>query len=162
MLQKLNNINFRNHIFIDVIEKKEPTIFMQFQYNIEETIYTDVAELSYDRVNSLVHIKLLENITINVEKAQRLIQTIKKITEGKKHYTLIDATNYIFIDDDALKYMASPEACADKLGSAYYSINLANRLTMHFFKVFHKPSYPVELFKKKEEAVNWIKQTRIN
>jgi hypothetical protein len=125
--------------------------------NFMDTVYTDTAELSYNKEKSLLYIKILEDVSITVEKAKKLADSIHRITEGQKHFALVDATNYFFIEDDALKYMAKPEICAGKMGSAYFSMNLANRLTMHFFKVFHKPSYPIELFRKKEEAINWLK-----
>lgn len=125
-----------------------------------DTVYTEIAELSYDKEKSLLHIKILEDVSITVEKAKKLTESINQITNGRKHFALVDATNYFFIEDEALKYMAETEACTTRLGSAYYSMNLANRLTMHFFKVFHKPSYPLELFKKKEDAIGWIKLIR--
>jgi hypothetical protein len=131
--------------------------FPKLTHNFMDTVYTDIAELCYNKKSSLLHIKIIEDVSITIEKAKSLTDSIHRITKGQNHFALVDATNYFFIEDEALKYMASPEICAGKMGSAYYSMNLANRLTMHFFKVFHKPSYPLELFKKKEEAINWLK-----
>ncbi|MDF2450719.1 MAG: hypothetical protein K0S26_223 [Bacteroidota bacterium] len=137
--------------------KQDAFIATHLDYNFMDTVYTDVAELCYNKEKSLLHIKILEDVSITVEKAKSLSDSIHKITNGEKHFTLVDATNYFFIEDEALKYMALPESGADKMGSAYFSTNLANRLTMHFFKVFHKPSYPVQLFRKEEEAMSWLK-----
>ncbi|MDF2448293.1 MAG: hypothetical protein K0R26_797 [Bacteroidota bacterium] len=126
------------------------------------TIKTEVANLFYNKECRLLHVKILEDISITVEKAKALCLAIEKITNDEKHFALVDATNYFYIEDEALRFMALPENCSNKLGSAYFSTNLANRLTMHFFKVFHKPLYPIELFKKREEAMKWLLQIQSN
>lgn len=153
MKKKLNN----KLITKSMIVKQETSFAKNSNCNFTDTVYTDIAELSYNKEKSMLYIKILEDVSINVEKAKSLSDAIHKITKGQKHFSLVDATNYFFIEDDALKYMAMPEECISKKGAAYYSLNLANRLTMHFFKVFHKPSYPIQWFRRKEEAMGWLK-----
>lgn len=122
-----------------------------------EKIYTDIAELCYNKDNATLYIKILENVTIDIQKAKEFSESVNTITNGENHFTLVDATNYFFIDDEALKFMALPEVGKGKMAEAYYSSNLANRLTMHFFKVYYKPIYPMQLFRKEEEALKWLK-----
>lgn len=158
MLLKLLKRKLTNNLITkNMIVKQETLSATNSNCNFKDTVYTEIAELSYNKEESLLYIKILEDVSISVEKAKKLSDSIHKITNGQKHFALIDATNYFFIEDDALKYMAMPEECICKKGAAYYSMNLANRLTMHFFKVFHKPSYPLQLFRKKEEAMGWLK-----
>jgi hypothetical protein len=157
MLLKLINEKLTNKIIAkSMMAIQEPLTIPNSNYNFMDTVFTEIAELCYNKEKSLLHIKILEDVSITVEKAKSLTDSIRKITNGQKHFTLVDATNYFFVEDEALQYMAMHEASAGKMGSAYFSTNLANRLTMHFFKVFHKPSYPVQLFRRQDEAMSWL------
>ena len=124
--------------------------------NTSKIIYSDIAELQFNDKESILYIKIIEDVVITLEKAKNHFIIINELTKNQDHFALVDATNFFSIDDDALKYMASPEKTFKKVATAYYSTNLANRLTMHFFKLFHKPQYPMQLFRYKSEAISWL------
>lgn len=130
--------------------------------NLIETIYTDIAELNYNKKECILNIKILENASITIETLKNHIKSINDLTNYQQHFSLVDATNFFSIDDESLKYLASPETNNKIIAEAFYSTNLANRLTLHFFKLFHKPHYPTQLFRYKAEAINWLDLCQTN
>jgi hypothetical protein len=125
-------------------------------------ISTDIAELSFDEEESILHIKMLEDAHMNLEKTKEHYNIIKELTKSSKYLALIDATNFFRIDNDASRFAALPETTKDRVAAAHYTLNVSNRLTANFFRLFYKPRIPVQAFKTKEEALRWLKSEQIN
>ncbi len=123
-----------------------------------KTVYTDVASISYDEITSIIHLKIMDDAHLDLEKVKEYYNVIKTLTRGEKHSVLFDASNYFTSDEEALKYAALPETTKGRVAVAYHSLNLANRLTIHFFRLLHKPRFAIQLFRTKEEAMNWLNQ----
>jgi hypothetical protein len=121
-----------------------------------KTINTKMSELQYDEKEFILYIKIKNDVTIDLESIEEHFASITKLTKNENHFALIDASNYFSIDEESLKYAAMEEYTVGRVAAAFYSANLASRLTIHFFKLFRRPSYLVQLFKKKEDALNWL------
>ena len=50
---------------------------------------------------------------------------------------------------------------SDKIATAFFSKNLANRLSILYLNLFYKPKTPVQFFTEKSEAQSWLKQIPI-
>ncbi len=125
-----------------------------------EIINTDLAEIYFDRGDSILHIKLREGAKITLDNCRQHYELIRKITENKKHVSLVDATNFFTIDKEALRLSSASKTRGNLIATAYYTTNLANRLTTNFFIAFYRPAFPISLFKTKEEALAWLKENK--
>jgi hypothetical protein len=127
-----------------------------------ETLITDIAELRYDETTSILHVKILEDVHMDMEKTVSHCKLVKRITRGEKYMALVDATNYFTTDEDALKYLALPETTKGRVAMAFHSLNLANRLTIHFFRLLYKPNFTIHLFRVHEDALEWLRLEQQN
>ena len=122
-----------------------------------ETIVTDIAEIFFDEESSILHVKVLEDVHMDMQKTINHSRAVHQITKGQKYMALVDATHYFTADDDALKYLALPDTTKGRSAMAFHSLNLANRLTIHFFRLLHKPNFTIHLFRTHEDALDWLR-----
>jgi len=120
-------------------------------------VRTEIAEISFDESTSILHIKMFEDAKMDLENTVEHYDLIKSLTSGKKHLVLVDATHFFSIDEKALQYAAQPETTKNRIATAYFTTHLGNRFTTNFFKTFYKPNLPVQSFKTKQEALEWLK-----
>ena len=97
-----------------------------------------------------------EDAHMKLENTKEHYRIISELTNGSKYLTLVDATNYFRIDDDASQFAALPETTKNRIAVAHYTSNVSNRLTANFFRIFYRPEIPVQTFKTKEEAMEWL------
>lgn len=121
-----------------------------------KTMNTKISELQYDEKEFILYVKIKDDVTMGTEDVKDHFRAISKLTNDENHFVLIDASNYFNIDDEALKCAALAEFTKGRLAAAFYSTNLSSRLTIHFFKLFRRPDYLVQLFKRKEDALSWL------
>lgn len=127
-----------------------------------ETLITDIAEIFFDEETSILHVKILEDVHMDIEKTMNHCRIVQRITKGEKYMALVDATNYFTTDEDALKYLALPETTVGRVAMAFHSLNLANRLTIHFFRLLYKPNFTIHLFRMHDDAMEWLKSEQHN
>lgn len=128
-----------------------------YKIKMMKTIYTDLAELHFDESQSILYVKILEDVHVDMEKIQEHYKIINEVTKGQKYSALVDATNYFTSDDDALRYAALPEVTRARVATAFHSLNLANRLTIHFYRLLYKPNFAINLFRTSDTALEWLK-----
>lgn len=124
------------------------------------TTYSDISEITFNEAESILYIKIMADIEIDLEKIKKHFELINKITDNKKHIAIINGINYFYIKDDALKYVASLKATENRIATAFYSENLANRLSILCLKLYYPPSTPFQYFSKKETALAWLNQKK--
>ncbi len=127
-----------------------------------ETVITDIAEIFFDEESSILHVKILEDVHMDLKKTISHNKVVQRITKGEKYMALVDATNYFTTDEDALKYMALPETTKGRVAMAFHSLNLANRLTIHFFRLLYKPNFTIHLFRVHNDALEWLRSEQQN
>jgi hypothetical protein len=124
-------------------------------------IDTGIAEISFNRGELILHIKIKEGAEMTLEATKKHYHEIEKLTEGCEYYALIDTSNYFKIEPDALEFSSKSEAIAKRLAAAHYRPHVANRLTANVFAALYKPHIPVKIFNKKLDAVNWLRSLRL-
>jgi len=121
-----------------------------------KTALSPVAELSFDESESILYVKMIQDAALNLVSAKQHGIQIEELTEGKPYMALIDTTNFFTIDDEALKYAGIPSKLEKRIAAAYYNPDLANWLTVKVFKRTSGLAFPVQIFKTKEKAVEWL------
>lgn len=125
-----------------------------------KTIQTPIAEISFDEPEQILHIKVLEDATMNLKNAQIHYEKINKLLGGKKYFALVDASNYFTMEQDAWRYASSKEVVSNRMAIAHYNASFANKLTTNFFKSMYQTAVPLQIFDSKEEAEKWLKSMK--
>lgn len=115
-----------------------------------------LADLLFDSKTSILFIKVYEDVEMTEGEILKHYDVIKELTQNKHYVALIDAEHFFPISNEALRLSAQPEVLGNRIATAYYSYSVANRLTTHFFKNNIKPAIPVEYFKTKAQALEWV------
>lgn len=125
-----------------------------------EIVNSEIAQITYDNNDYILYEKIFGDIELNISKINNHLSVVNRLTNAEEHVVLIDATDYFFAEFEALKYFASVQKRAGRLATAFYTNNLANRLTLLCIKFMYTPPVPIEIFSKKEEALKWVSQKK--
>lgn len=124
---------------------------------MKNEIDTPIAKLTYNREENILHIKIIEGSEMNVNNTIEHYKLISQLTSNNHYGALVDGEHYIEIDYDALKLAAYPEVLGKRIATAHFSKNIANKLTVLFFKNNIKPHIPIEYFRTEKDAIGWLK-----
>ncbi|MBI3510119.1 MAG: hypothetical protein HY064_05610 [Bacteroidetes bacterium] len=117
---------------------------------------TSVSELYFDEANSILHIRMLPGADMSMENTKKHYDVIHKLTGGKKYLALVDSHEYFTMDSDALQFTSQRETIANRIATAHYNSSFGNKLTIDFFRNVLKPHIPVQVFRSKQEAEEWL------
>jgi hypothetical protein len=81
----------------------------------------------------------------------------RKITNEKKHVTLLDARGFIDISEEARKFGASDEPTRYRTAAALLVDSLAVRMFGNFYLSFNKPKVTTKMFSDEKKAIDWLK-----
>lgn len=92
------------------------------------------------------------------ENAKTHTETLRKVQDGKPCYVIINFLNSnVLITNDARDYFAHDERHTRLLlAQAIVIDGLAQKIVANFYKNFHDPDCPVELFSNETDAIEWI------
>jgi hypothetical protein len=124
---------------------------------IMKTIITPLAEISFDKETTILHIKIFENADVNLENAQKHFELVEQLIGREPHFALVDATHHYIIEKEAWEYASKVHILSNRKAIAHYNSSNANNLTTTFFKATHKSSVPFKIFKTQNEAIEWFK-----
>lgn len=127
-----------------------------------EIINSEIAEIAYDSDGYILYEKIFGDVELSISKINNHFSLVNGLTNFEEHVVLIDARNYFFAEHETLRYLASAQKYAGRLATAFYTNNLANRLSLLCVKFMYKPPIPIEIFSNKEEAFKWISQKKLN
>ena len=119
---------------------------------------TDIAELHYDPEESILYISIFEGAEMNLEVTKFHYKIIAELTENKPHAVLLDASVYFSVDKESMEFTSQAETMSKRIATAHFDPNIANDITVNFFKARFKPPGPVKIFKTKPEALLWLKE----
>jgi len=119
-------------------------------------VRTAIAELSFDEKSGLLHIRMLKGADMSLESSQAHYEAILELTGGKDYLALVDASEYFTISPEALRYTSLPGTIGRRIATAYYQASIGNKLTLDFFRKYHKPHIPLGVFNTREEATEWL------
>jgi len=124
-----------------------------------KTDLSPVAELSFDEKESILYVKMLDGAVLNLKNTIQHAKQMEVLTANKPYLALIDTTNFFTMDEETLQYSSIPSnRPSNRIAMACYNPNLANRFTVEVFRKFGKPTYPIEVFTTKQEAIIWLKK----
>jgi len=115
-----------------------------------------ISELIYNEDERVLHIKITKNIIITLDDAIEHFEGVKVLTGNKKYVALIDTTDYFKMQPEAFMHSSLEKANANRIATAFYNPNIANKVTINFFKRYFRPTIPVEMFENMTEALAWL------
>lgn len=121
-----------------------------------KTINSEIAVIDFNDSDAILQEKLFEDSEISLDKMKEHFCTVSRLTNNEKHVALIDASDLVYIDQPAIKYMAESFEASGRIAIAFYSNNLANRLALLCMKLIYKPAVPFEFFTNKAHAMEWL------
>ena len=99
-----------------------------------------------------------EDYEVKLEDVKEIDKAHMELAQGEKIYAILDSTNHHTVfTKEAQHFMANECEIRHLLIATLIILNrLPTRLLARFFISFHKPKYPVKIFKSIEEAKKWI------
>lgn len=96
---------------------------------------------------------------IDLKEAKAHTAAIEKIRKGRPCHLLINfLQSTVNISNQARNYFAHNKAHSKlRLSQAIVIDGLAQKIVGNFYKNFHRPDCPVELFTNEEDAIKWIR-----
>lgn len=121
-----------------------------------QTITTRSTEIIFDSEKQLLTFILLNGVEIDVPEVRENIEATKKLTQGTRYLTLVDARSEVSITKEAQKLGTKPEYSVNQIAQAIIATSVANRLIGNFLINFYKPASPTKLFTNAKEALEWL------
>jgi len=106
----------------------------------------------------IIEIDYLTDNNFELEDAIEANNAYYNISKGKPFVSLIDTSNkYGNITNEArLHYANDLKTKSIRLAEAIVLNNLPARIIATFYIRYNKPSNPVKIFSKREDAINWL------
>jgi hypothetical protein len=105
----------------------------------------------------ILHIHLKSGTDIHLSDAILIVEAMDKLGSGKKFPVLIDAGEFVNIDQEVRVFSASHESNLFTLADAIAYYSLGQKLIANFYLNQNKPVVPTQVFPDKEQAVEWLK-----
>ena len=107
--------------------------------------------------DGVVHVLFHKNVTLDLNLQMLLLNIYNEITERKKHPFLFEALKGVKVTKEAKENAVRIESEAP--GSAYAIVadSLAYQVIANFYLFVQKPRSPYKVFRKKDEAIAWLK-----
>lgn len=125
-----------------------------------KTVITPLAEISFDKETTILHIKIFENAEVNLENAKKHFEYVEQLIGREPHFALVDASHHYIIEKEAWNYASKVHVFSNRKAIAHYNSSKANTLTTAIFKASYKASVPFKIFNTKNEAIEWFKTIR--
>ncbi|HET6226346.1 MAG TPA: hypothetical protein VFF27_08710 [Bacteroidia bacterium] len=123
-----------------------------------KTIQTKVAVISYNAIERIVIMRILDGAEIELENAHQNQEAVKQLTNNEKHLLIVDARSVdVYVSKEARAYSAEFKQNDPCIAKAFIINSTANRLIGNFYINFNKPKVPTKLFSNEEKAVEWLK-----
>ncbi len=119
-------------------------------------ITTNTSEITYNKIERLLHVKLLENAEIELEDAIQIHRVAEQLTDGDKFMVLLDANTIVTVSKEARAFTAKQHENDGRIAEAFVVNSLANKLVGNFYINFNKPQIPTKIFSNKEKAMIWL------
>jgi hypothetical protein len=106
---------------------------------------------------NLVFAEYARNLKVDLKIAKEMVAHRMVFTENKPHYVVIDISNVKEVTAEAKEYMQHPEGgLKNILGAAFIANNPVAELLANIY-VKTPIDFEAKFFRKKEDAINWIK-----
>lgn len=105
----------------------------------------------------ILHIHLKSGTEIHLTDAVLIVEAMGKLGGGKKFPVLIDAGEFIAVDQEVRVFSASEESNLYTLADAIAYYSLGQKLIANFYLSHNKPAVPTRTFSDKKAAIEWLK-----
>jgi len=132
---------------------------------ITETLKYDILESHTHRgsitsfwSNSIIHIKLKDNIQIELEDSKMQFELLKSKYDGtNKNLILVEIGNDCSISKEAREFGEKPESNEMTQAIAVVVKSLAHRIIINFIiKFTRNQTMKMKMFDDKQKAINWL------
>lgn len=110
--------------------------------------------------NGIIHYTYLENATVDKVEHLENHAALVNIANVPQHPLLVDALEYVNITSEARKLIRSLEPVTPILARAIVTDSMGLKMIISFYKNVNRPIYPMQVFKKYEDAWNWLLSLR--
>jgi hypothetical protein len=111
-----------------------------------------------ERHDGIIQVTFKEGITLDLDLQIRLHEKYSEICKGKRLPFLYNAMDHVTVTKEAKEYAIKIEDTTPVKASAILVNNLAYKLIAEFYQRINKPRKPYKIFRKQEDAVQWLKQ----
>ena len=106
--------------------------------------------------DGIVHIKYPHNFHLTLDVMESIYQQHLQITTDKRPI-LAHAESVASADYDAQQFVSSDKAVALTSALALVVKSAFTRAMGEMFMMFHKPPYPMRMFQREDDALEWLK-----
>jgi hypothetical protein len=111
-----------------------------------------------DTYKGIIKIVYQDDHEFNIIDAKESLMDIEQITKGKMLPILKIPGKYSSIDNEARKFISSPEAMKYSSAEAFVTTFLPHRIIGNFYMKINKPVKPTAFFETEKQAIEWLKQ----
>ena len=106
--------------------------------------------------NGIIHIHFKPGAEILLSDAILIVEAMEKIGNGKKYPILIDAGEFVSVDQEVRMFSASKDSNMFTLADAIAYYSFAQKLIADFYIKNNHPVVPTRAFSNKQEAIKWL------
>ncbi len=106
--------------------------------------------------NGILHIHFKPGAEILLSDAALIVEAMEKVGKGKKYPVLIDAGEFVSVDQEVRAFSASAESNMFTLADAIAYYSFGQKLVVDFYIKNNQPVVPTRAFSNKNDAVKWL------
>lgn len=111
-----------------------------------------------DTYKGIIKIVYQDEHEFNINDAKEVLKEIEQIAKDKSFPILKIPGKYSSIDNEARKFISSPEGMKYSSAEAFVTTFLPHRIIGNFYMKINKPVKPTAFFETEKQAVEWLKQ----
>lgn len=109
------------------------------------------------RNDGILHIHIKPGADLALNDAVEIVETMGKIGNGKKFPVLIDAGDFVQVDEEVRLFSASKESNIYTIADAIAYHSFAQKLVADFYVKHNQPTVPTKVFPDEPGAIEWLK-----
>lgn len=126
----------------------------EFGSNSKQIIETTTTIVEY--VNNIIYLRMKDGAEVNLENTIEQFKAQAELTKNDYYGVLVDGRNYVIMDKESRKYMATHMAPKRVATALLTQHNIAMRLLANIYMKIDKPTVETRLFGEEAEAVKWL------
>lgn len=107
-------------------------------------------------INGIVHFDYSQCDSISLEAVQRGYSQHVALRPEAKSPVLLVGGRVAAVEYQAQRFASSPEVCAITAAAALVAQSFLERHLARMFLMYHRPPYPVQVFRSETEARSWL------
>ena len=125
--------------------------------NVNTLHSIDLGFVRYElRADNVVIVRLQDELMIDLEKAEKMNETLISITSGTPKKLLVFNGQFTSADTEARTFLASHSKLKQIEKCSVTIHSLSQRILANFFIKVNKPPFPIRFFTSKEAAEKWL------